>query len=241
MAFHLPPSIMVIDSDVVTRTSCSNFLERAGFIVITASSGDDALQKLKKLSSLEKPNLIVVDNVLSDFSGIELCTLLRTKKIEAHIILVAQKEDKLEGLKGATNACDDYMIKPFHQIDLTYKIKVLLSRIKPNLQSKIIEFRDIRMNLASYKVTRTGRSVHLGPTEFRLLQCFVENPTKIFSRNDLIEYLWGDRDVESRTIDVHINRLRTALKLPDEHVHVIKTIRAAGYCLLLPEKVTINA
>jgi len=239
MAFHLPPSIMIIDSDNVSRTTCSNFLERAGFIVIAAPSGEDALLKLKRLSDSEKPNLIVVDNVLSDFSGIELCTMLRAKQVEAQIILIAQKEENMEDLKGA---CDDFMVKPFHQVDLTYKIKVLLSRTKPNLQSKIIEFRDIRMNLASYKVTRAGRSVHLGPTEFRLLQCFVENPTKVFSRKDLIDYIWNDRiNVESRTIDVHINRLRTALKLPDEHLPVIRTIRAAGYCLHLPEKIHVNA
>ena len=119
---------------------------------------------------------------------------------------------------------------------------MLLGRTKPDLQTKIISFKDIKLNLASYKVMRAGRYVHLGPTEFKLLQCFVENPTKIFSRKDLIQYIWSDRtDVELRTIDVHINRLRTALRLPHEHVPIIKTIRASGYCLNLPEKIYTDA
>ena len=241
MAFHLPPTIMIIDPDTVSRTTASNLLERAGFNLITSTSDDDALKKLKAFTEFEKPNLIVVSNKLGDLSGIELCTILRTKKITAQIILIAEKEDRVESLKGTTNAFDDYIIKPFSQVDLTYKIKMLLGKSKPNLQSKIIAFKDIEMNLASYKVVRAGRDVHLGPTEFKLLQCFIENPTKIFSRKHLIEYIWDDRtNVETRTIDVHINRLRTALKLPHEHLPIIKTVRCAGYCLNLPEKISAD-
>lgn len=241
MAFHLAPSIMVIDSEVVSRTSCSNFLERAGFIVIAATSGDDAMQRLKRLSEAERPNLIVVDNALSDLAGIELCKMLRSEAVVAQILLIVKKEDIVD-LATIEKACDGFMVRPFHHIDLSYKIKLLLSRTKPNLQSKILEFGDIKLNLTSYKVTRKGRFVHLGPTEFRLLQCFLENPTKVFSRDHLINYVWTDRtNVEYRTIDVHINRLRTALKLPGDTMHVIKTIRAAGYCLHIDEKLYINA
>lgn len=233
---------MVVDSETVSRTSASNALERTGFNVITANSGDDALKKIKRLAERETPSMIVINNELSDLSGIELCTLLRTKKIMAQIVILSNKEDKILALKGATNSFDDYITKPFSQADLTYKIKMLLGRTRPSLQSKIIAFKDIELNLASYKVTRAGRSVHLGPTEFKLLHCFVENPTKIFSRKDLIEYIWADRtDVEVRTIDVHINRLRTALKLPNEHVPLIKTVRSAGYCLSLSEKIYVDA
>jgi two-component system phosphate regulon response regulator PhoB len=238
MTFHLPPSIMIIDPDVIARTALSNFLERSGFGVVTAISGNDAVQKFKRFAESEKPNLIIIDNAICDPSGIEFCALMRSHNIKTQIILLAKEEDKIEELKGKENSFDDYMIKPFHNVDLTYKIKVFLSRTRPNLQSKILSFKDIRLNLSSYKASRSGRSVHLGPTEFRLLQCFIENPTKIFSRKELIRYIWNDRaDVEKRTIDVHVNRLRSAMRLPDENVPVIRIIRAAGYCLDLPEKV----
>ena len=242
MSFHLPPTIMIVDPDPVSRTSASNALERNGFNVIASDSGNDALKKLKRLAETGIPNIIVVNNELNDLSGIELCTILRTKRVMVPIIMLALKEDGIQDLKGTTNAFDDYITKPLNNADIIYKIKMLLGRTRPNLQSKVIEFQDIQLNLASYKVTRAGRPVHLGPTEFKLLQCFVENPTKIFSRKDLIEYIWADRnDVEVRTIDVHINRLRTALKLPNEHIPIIKTVRAAGYCLSLSEKIYINA
>jgi two-component system phosphate regulon response regulator PhoB len=242
MSFHLPPSIMIVDSDVVTRTASSNFLERSGFTAICVTSGTEAIRKLAKLSESDKPVLIIIDNILSDLSGIELCILMRSKNIDAQIMLLANNGENIEELKGEANAFDDYMIKPFHHVDLTYKIKFLLGKSKPNLKSKVLAFKDIRLNLASYKATRAGRSVHLGPTEFKLLQCFVENPTKIFTREELIGYIWSERDdVEKRTIDVHVNRLRAAMKLPGEHVPVIKTIRAAGYCLDLPERIYADA
>jgi two-component system phosphate regulon response regulator PhoB len=233
---------MIIDSDVVSRTATSNILERSGFNIVTAVSSEDALQKLKRLTSSERPNIIVVDSMVGDISGVEVCKVLRGQKFDAQIILVVQKDDDLEALKGAANVFDDHLFKPFSKVDLTYKIKILLGKAKPTLQAKVVSFQDITLNLASYKVTRAGRSVHLGPTEFKLLQCFIENPTKIFSRKELMDYIWSDQaSVETRTIDVHVNRLRTALKLPNEHVPVIKTIRAAGYCLHLPEKIYVDA
>jgi len=242
MFVHLPPKVMIIDSDVVTRTSASNILERNGFNVVTFASGNDALKKLDRFSGRGDLSLIIIDNALSDFSGIEVCTILRTKKIATQIILIAREEDKIDSLKGADNAFDDYMIRPINQKDLVRKVKLILGNTKPVLQSKVISFYDITLNLASYKVERAGRSVHLGPIEFQLLQSFVKNPTKIFSRKELIESIWSDREnVEARTIDVHINRLRLALKLPYEHIPVIKTVRSAGYCLNVPEKVYANA
>ncbi|NRA74208.1 MAG: winged helix-turn-helix domain-containing protein [Rickettsiales bacterium] len=242
MTFHLPPRVMIIDSDAVSRKSISNTLERVGFNLILATSGDDALKKLKTAAEFEKPNLIIVDNNISDLSGIELCTILRAKKLTVPIILIAIKEDEVQPLKGITSSFNDYLIKPINQEDLHHKINILLRKSKPSLQSKIISFNDIEMNLASYKVTRAGREIHLGPTEFKLLQCFMKNPAKVFSRKYLIEYIWdGQSNVESRTIDVHINRLRTSLKLPYERLPIIKTVRCAGYCLNLPEKISAVA
>ena len=111
----------------------------------------------------------------------------------------------------------------------------MLNKAKPALRSKTISFKNIEINLASYKVIKNGIEIHLGPTEFKILQCFLETPRKILSRKEIMKYVWQDReDVEIRTIDVHINRLRTALKQPHESVPLIKTIRAAGYCLEIP-------
>ena len=174
MAFHLPPRIMVIAPDAVSRKSISNTLERAGFNLITAISGDEALKKLKTAAEFEKPNLVIVDNNLSDLSGIELCTILRTKQVTVPIILITAKIDKVESLKGLASSFDDYLIKPINQEGLHDKINILLRKSKPSLQSTVISFNDIKMNLASYKVMRAGREIHLGPTEFKLLQCLVK-------------------------------------------------------------------
>jgi two-component system, OmpR family, phosphate regulon response regulator PhoB len=237
MLAHLAPTIMVIEPDVIIRTSASNALERSSFNTITAANSDEALRILKDIPEYKKPHIFVISAKLEGLSGIELCTILKVKQnLKAiPIIMTAHEEDSIQSAKGLENSFDDYLLKPFAQSDLVLKVKTWLSKARPQLKSKLLSFKNIQMNLSSYKVSKNGIEIHLGPTEFKILQCLVENPTQIFSREDIMHYVWQSKDnVEVRTIDVHINRLRTALRQPHEHITAIKTVRAAGYCLEIP-------
>lgn len=237
MSTHLPPTILIIEPEVIFRTSISNSLERNGFIILAAATGDDALKLIDSLPEYKKPNLAIIGYKLPGLSGVEVCTILRSRNTSAPlpIILIADENDKLDEIKGLANTFDDYIVKPFAQSELVNKVKALLGKVKPVLSSKIMEYRDLKIDLASYRVTKGAREIHLGPTEFKILQCLVEAPKKIFSRESLMQYVWGkSTNVEVRTIDVHINRLRSALKSSSDEIPFIKTVRSMGYCLSLP-------
>ncbi len=238
MQSHLPPTILVIDSDLVSRTAISNILERSGFIVLSKNNSSDALRLFDSKST--KPHLVIVQSKLTDLSGIEVCTLIKTKQSSAKIpvIMVADNSDSLDELMNLENGFDDYIPSHYNSSDIISKVKHVLNKHKPDLRKKILSYGDISINLMSYKVIKNKREVHLGPTEFKILQCFVEDPKKIFSRIEIMEYVWGKaKNVEPRTIDVHINRLRSALSEPGQSAHSIKTIRSSGYCLESSETV----
>lgn len=238
MQSHLPPTILVIDSNLVSRTAISNILERNGFTVISKNNSFDSLKVFDSAST--KPHLVVVQSKLQDISGMEMCTLIKTKKgaEDVPVIMIASQSDDLDNLTNLENGFDDYLSAHYNASDLISKVKHVLNKHKPNLKQKILSHGDININLMSYKVTKNRRQVHLGPTEFKILQCFIEDPNRIFSRVEIMEYVWGkSKNVEPRTIDVHINRLRAALSEPGQKEHTIKTIRSAGYCLELPETV----
>lgn len=234
---HLPPTILIIEPDVVFRTGMSNVLERGGFSVIVVGTGEDALKLIDTMPEYKQPNIIIINYNLPGLSGIENCAILRNRKTTKFtpIILITSEHDRLDEIKNLENVFDEYLVKPFAQSDLVTKVKSILGRTKPVLLSKNIEYKDLRIDLASFRVTRGNRDVHLGPTEFKILQCLMEAPKRIFSRDYLMHYVWGKtNNVEIRTVDVHINRLRTALKNPNENLPFIKTVRSAGYCLSLP-------
>lgn len=239
MSSYLPPRIMIIDNDVVSRTFLFNALGRCGFSVIAAQSGGDAIRILGTLLENDKPDLIALDSELEDMSYVSVYETICDKKLNsAPIVVMLREQDKFAPSNKVSNILTDCIFKPIDQVEFIGKIRDLLAKAKTSLRSKIISHGDIQINLASYKVLRGGREVHLGPTEFKLLQCFIESPNKIFSREDLIAIVLVDRqNVELRTIDVHINRLRMALKNPGDQTSVIKTVRAAGYCLDLTETV----
>ncbi len=234
---HLPPTIMIIEPDVVFRTGMSNVLERSGFSVVVVGTGEDAFKLIDTLPEYKQPNIIVMSYALPGISGVESHAILRDRKTtkSTPIILVSSEHDRLDEIKSQENTLDEYLVKPFAQSDLVTKVKSILGKIKPTLLSKNIEYKDLRIDLASFRVTRGSRDIHLGPTEFKILQCLIESPKRIFSRDHLMYYVWGKtNNVEIRTVDVHINRLRTALKNPNERLPFIKTVRSAGYCLSLP-------
>lgn len=236
MTEHLPPTILVVAPDMVFRTGISNCLERAGFMVHAVPTGDEALKLIDEAPEHRKPNMLVIEQNLEGLNGIEICSILRTKNNkQLAIILIADEESNLIEIKNEEKVFDEYLIKPFAQNDLINNVKSLLSKTRPTLLAKTLEYKDLKIDLASYKVTKSGREIHIGPTEFKILQCLLESPKKIFSRENLVHYVWGQTAVvELRTIDVHINRLRTALKTTEESTPFIKTVRAMGYCLCLP-------
>jgi two-component system phosphate regulon response regulator PhoB len=234
MSTYLPPKIMIIDSDVVGCTYLGNSLERNGFSVMPCHYGADALKHLEQLPLKRKPNLIVIDDDIEDISHIELYRTITEKKLSMAPVILMLKDGSDTSIINTESPeiLADYVVKPITQYDFMSKVKALLSKSNPVLQEKILSFRDIQINIASYKVKRGSRELHLGPTEFKLLQCLIEAPYKIFSRKELADYVLLDKqNIELRTIDVHINRLRNALKNPWDDRPVIKTIRAAGYCL----------
>ncbi|MCH9754184.1 MAG: winged helix-turn-helix domain-containing protein [Alphaproteobacteria bacterium] len=240
MTAHLPPTVLIVDSNIVSRTTSSNALERGGFIVNITENGNGALEFLSSATDQQTPHVILINAKLDGLSGLELCTIIKTKKNFSNIpvLMIADEDVNIQDLHGLENSFDDYIQKPFIQTELIAKVKNILGRFKPALRKKVISFDDIQMNLLSYRVVKNNRIVHLGPTEFKILQLFVEEPRKIFSRQELMTYVWGNNSgVELRTIDVHINRLRSALKDPGQKQSTIRTVRSAGYCLELPETV----
>jgi two-component system phosphate regulon response regulator PhoB len=240
MTAHLPPTVLIIDSDIVSRTASSNALERGGLIAAVTQNGDEALKLLATATEYQIPHLILISSKLEGLSGLEVCTIIKTKKKfhNVPIVMLAEKNESIENLEGLENSFDGYLNKPFIATELITKIKNILGKFKPALRKKVLSFGDIKMDLLSYRVVKNNRVVHLGPTEFKILQLFVGDPNKIFSRQELMICVWGEKaGVELRTIDVHINRLRSALRDPRQQQPTIKTVRSAGYCLELPEPV----
>jgi two-component system phosphate regulon response regulator PhoB len=228
----MTPRILIVEDEAALVTLLRYNLEREGFAVSEATDGEEALLRAEE----DKPDLVVLDWMLPLMSGIEVCRRLRrmpeTRAVPV-IILTARGEeaDKVRGLEGGA---DDYVTKPFSPVELIARIRALLRRAQPGLSSETLEFADLSMDLAAHRVRRDGRLVHLGPTEFRLLHYLLRNPGRVFSREQLLDAVWGrDVYVEARTVDVHIRRLRKALN-GDGEADLIRTVRAAGYALDQP-------
>jgi two-component system phosphate regulon response regulator PhoB len=221
-------------------TVFSNNLRRAGFMVHAAKDLEDCLAKAKS----RKPNIILINYDAPAIDAFAVCKTLHEHKIvddkenkeerSPTVVLMADKDIPSSSAEGD----EDYWMPSHHIIaassitDVVGRIKSLFRKTRPALTSSVLEFDDVHMNLSSYKVVRRGRNIHLGPTEFKILQCLMENPKRTLSREYIMNYVWQDKSsIESRTIDVHINRLRSALKIANDEPPVIETIRSAGYCL----------
>lgn len=226
------PKILIVEDEAALVTLLRYNLEREGFAVSEAADGEEALLRIKE----ERPDLVVLDWMLPLLSGIEVCRRVRrapeTRGLPV-IMLTARGEegDKVRGLQGGA---DDYMTKPFSPVELIARIRALLRRAQPDLAAETLRFEDLTMDLAAHRVSRAGREVHLGPTEFRLLNHLLRHPGRVFSREQLLDAVWGrDVYVEARTVDVHIRRLRKALNGNGEP-DLIRTVRSAGYALDRP-------
>ena len=223
------PLILVVEDEAALVTLLRYNLEREGFRVAAAADGEEALL----LAREEKPDLVLLDWMLPLLSGIEVCRQLRrmTETRSVPIIMLTARGEEGDKLRGLDSGADDYITKPFSPSELVARIRAVMRRNRPAVNGEVLHYDDLVMDLASHRVRRKGRDVHLGPTEFRLLRHLLEHQGRVFSREQLLDVVWGqDVYVEPRTVDVHIRRLRKALNA-DEESDLIRTVRSAGYAL----------
>ncbi len=225
----MKPLVLVVEDEVPLLTLLRYNLEKEGFRVAEARDGEEALVAVKD----NKPDLVLLDWMLPLVSGIEVCRQIR-RMPEARtlpIVMLTARGEEADKVRGLNSGADDYVTKPFSPSELTARLKAVLRRARPAAGEDMLRFSDLAMDLTGHRVTRSGRNVHLGPTEFRLLRFFLEHPGRVFSREQLLDAVWGrDVYVEPRTVDVHIRRLRKAVN-GDEELDLIRTVRSAGYAL----------
>ena len=230
----MTPRILIVEDEGPLVTLLRYNLEREGFTISEASDGEEALLRAAE----DRPDLILLDWMLPLLSGIEVCRRLRRLSDTATvpIIMLTARGEENDKVRGFDCGADDYITKPFSPVELIARVRALLRRARPKLAAEQLDFADLVMDLAAHRVRRSDREVHLGPTEFRLLQHLMRNPGRVFSREQLLDAVWGrDVYVEARTVDVHIRRLRKALNGAGDQ-DLIRTVRAAGYALDRPSE-----
>ena len=223
------PLILVVEDEAALVTLLRYNLEREGFRVAEARDGEEAMLQIAE----QMPDLVLLDWMLPLMSGIEVCRQLRrlpeTRRLP--IVMLTARGEEGDKLRGLDAGADDYVTKPFSPSELIARVRAVLRRARPEREGETLQYQDLIMDLASHRVRRNGREVHLGPTEFRLLRHLLENQGRVFSREQLLDMVWGrDVYVEPRTVDVHIRRLRKAINA-DVEKDLIRTVRAAGYAL----------
>lgn len=225
-------SILIVEDEAAIVTMLRYNLEREGFRVYTTGDGGEAMTMVKEY----KPDIIVLDWMLPTKTGVEICRELRwnneTKNVP--IIMLSARGEEGDRIRGLDAGADDYMVKPFSPSELVARIKAVFRRLRPSLSEQKLDYAGVLMDLATHKVTRNGEEVHLSPTEFGLLRYLMEHPGRVFSREQLLDSVWGhDIYVELRTVDVHVRRLRKALNYDGNQIDVIRTVRSAGYAMEL--------
>lgn len=223
-------SVLIVEDEVAIVTLLRYNLEREGFRVYSTGDGEEAVTMVKEY----KPDVIVLDWMLPSMSGIDICKQLRwspdTKGIP--IIMLSARGEESDRIRGLDAGADDYIVKPFSPAELVARIRAIFRRFRPALSEKLLTFSDVKMDVAGHKVTRGDNEIHLSPTEFSLLRYFLEHPGRVFSREQLLDAVWGhDIYVELRTVDVHVRRLRKGLDYDGKQNDLIRTIRSAGYAM----------
>ena len=225
----MSPLVLIVEDEDALVTLLRYNLEKEGFRSASAGDGDEALVMIKE----ETPDLILLDWMLPLTSGIEVCRQLRRQPEtrDVPVIMLTARGEEGDKVRGLNSGADDYITKPFSPSELMARVRAVLRRAQPALSADVLEFEDLSMDLAAHRVKRGRRNVRLGPTEYRLLRHLLQHPGRVFSREQLLDAVWGhDVYVEPRTVDVHIRRLRKALN-DNEDADLIRTVRAAGYAL----------
>ena len=225
----MQPYILVMEDEDALATLLQYNLEKEGYDVVIASDGEEGLVQVDE----RQPDLVLLDWMLPKVSGIEVCRRLRGRAETRNlpIIMLTARGEESDRVRGLDTGADDYLTKPFSMVELIARIRAVLRRIRPGLADDRVGHGDIIIDRVAHRVRRNGTEVHLGPTEFRLLDHFMRHPGRVFSREQLLDAVWGsDVYVEARTVDVHVGRLRKALDV-GESANPIRTVRSAGYSL----------
>lgn len=221
--------ILVAEDEEALRTLLQYNLEKEGYEVILATDGDEALACLEE----RLPDLLLVDWMMPGTSGIEVCRWVRqnAQSKGLPIIMLTARGEESDRIRGLDMGADDYLIKPFAITELLARVRAVMRRMRPAVSEDIIEFGDIVVDRTMRRVKRNERDIPMGPREFALFTKLLETPGKVYSREDLMNMIWGqDKDVDERTVDVHIGRLRKVLNKPGDR-DPIRTVRAAGYAI----------
>jgi len=223
------PALLLVEDDRALADLLIWHFDREGYDIVRTADGDEALL----LAEERTPDLVILDWMIEGVSGIEVCRRLRRRPGTAHvpIIMLTARGEESDRIRGLHTGADDYVTKPFSPRELIAGVGAVMRRVRPALAGEMLTYGDIEMDVDAHRVRRNGRSVQLGPTEFRLLRHLMENPGRVFSRERLLDSIWPrDRDIDARTVDVHVRRLRKALNQGDEK-DVVRTVRSAGYSL----------
>jgi two-component system phosphate regulon response regulator PhoB len=223
-------SVLIVEDETAIVTLLRYNLEREGFRVYSTGDGEEAITMVKEY----RPDIIVLDWMLPSMSGIDICKQLRwsPETKATPIIMLSARGEEGDRIRGLDAGADDYLVKPFSPAELIARIRAVFRRFRPTLTEKTLAFAGVSMDVAAHKVQRNGSEVHLSPTEFSLLRYLLEHPGRVFSREQLLDAVWGhDIYVELRTVDVHIRRLRKGLDYDGKQADIIRTVRSAGYAL----------
>jgi two-component system, OmpR family, phosphate regulon response regulator PhoB len=223
------PRLLLVEDDMALAELLEFRFRSEGYEVFQTGDGDEALL----LAAEQAPDAIILDWMIEGTSGIEVCRRLRRDKATANvpIVMLTAREAEDDRIRGLDTGADDYLTKPFSPRELVARVAAIMRRVRPALAGEVLNVGDIMLDTDRHKVTRGTRAVTLGPTEFLLLKHFMEHPGRVFSREQLLNAVWGvDSDIELRTVDVHIRRLRKAMVVGDE-IDPVRTVRSAGYAL----------
>jgi len=223
------PTVLLVEDEPAQREVLAYNLEAEGFRVARAENGEEALMLVEEGA----PDLIVLDWMLPNVSGIEVCRQLKTRSDTrgVPIIMLSARSEEVDRVRGLETGADDYVVKPYSVVELMARVRAQLRRARPSTVGERLEYEDIVLDSETHRVTRDGKDLKLGPTEFRLLSTFMEKPGRVWSREQLLDRVWGrDIYVDTRTVDVHIGRLRKAL-CQHGGDDPLRTVRGAGYAL----------
>jgi two-component system, OmpR family, phosphate regulon response regulator PhoB len=226
------PVVLIVEDEAPLVMLLRYNLEKEGFQVCEAADGEEALVQIAE----RKPDVVLLDWMLPLVSGIEVCRRIRrspeTRALP--VIMLTARGEESDRVRGLDSGADDYVVKPFSPSELVARLRAVIRRAQPSTAEEVLQFADVTMDLAAHRVSRAGKAVHLGPTEFRLLRHLLRYPGRVFSREQLLDAVWGhDVYVEARTVDVHIRRLRKALNA-DCVGDIVRTVRSAGYAIDRP-------
>jgi two-component system phosphate regulon response regulator PhoB len=223
------PLVLVVDDEPAQLALLGYNLKAAGFRVITARDGEEALLAVAE----HGPDVVLMDWMLPRLSGLEACRQIKARPEgrELAVIMVSARSEESDRIRGLDTGADDYIVKPYSVAELVARVRANLRRLRPISAGQVLEVGDITLDPVSYRVTRAGRALQLGPTEFRLLSAFLERPGKVWTREALLDRVWGrETYIDTRTVDVHVGRLRKSLCVGDAE-DPLRTVRGVGYSI----------